>query len=126
MGKSARCCVGISVFLIVILYVLFAGGGPLSFVHSPSALFVLSAAGGLGLAGHRGNGFVGYVASFKKHVITCGVLGTLIGVIQMLRNLSDPEAIGAGLAVALLCPFYSIILYGICESLVNVHRKDEE
>ncbi len=46
-------------------------------------------------------------------------------VFQMLRNLSSPEAIGAGLAVALLCPFYSIILYGISDSLVNANRQSE-
>jgi len=123
MGKGLRYCLGISVFVIVILYCLFAGGGPQSFLHVPSALFVLGTAGGLGLAGHRGSGVAGYVASLKKHLLTCGVLGTLIGVIQMLRHLSSPEAIGAGLAVALLCPFYSIILYGLSESFVNANRK---
>ncbi len=47
-------------------------------------------------------------------------------VFQMLRNVSSPESIGAGLAMALLCPFYSIILYGISESFVNVNRKKKE
>jgi flagellar motor component MotA len=123
MGKGVRYCLGISVFLIVIFYCVFAGGGAQSFLHIPSLLFVLGTAGGLGLAGHRGNGVCGYVASLKKHLITSGVLGTLIGVIQMMRNLGDPEAIGAGLAVTLLCPFYSIILYGFSESFVNANRE---
>jgi len=35
-----------------------------------------------------------------------GMIGTLIGLIQMLRNLSSPDQIGAGMAVALLTTFY--------------------
>ena len=35
-----------------------------------------------------------------------GMIGTLIGLVQMLRNLSSPEAIGGGMAVALLTTFY--------------------
>jgi len=35
-----------------------------------------------------------------------GMIGTLIGLVQMLRNLSSPEQIGAGMAVALLTTFY--------------------
>jgi chemotaxis protein MotA len=35
-----------------------------------------------------------------------GMIGTLIGLVQMLKNLSSPEAIGSGMAVALLTTFY--------------------
>jgi chemotaxis protein MotA len=35
-----------------------------------------------------------------------GMIGTLIGLIQMLRSLESPEKIGAGMAVALLTTFY--------------------
>ncbi len=35
-----------------------------------------------------------------------GMIGTLIGLIQMLQNMSDPSSIGAGMAVALLTTFY--------------------
>lgn len=35
-----------------------------------------------------------------------GMIGTLIGLIQMLQNLSDPSQIGAGMAVALITTFY--------------------
>ncbi len=35
-----------------------------------------------------------------------GMIGTLIGLIQMLRNLDSPDQIGAGMAVALLTTFY--------------------
>ncbi len=35
-----------------------------------------------------------------------GMIGTLIGLVQMLRNLDSPDAIGGGMAVALLTTFY--------------------
>ena len=35
-----------------------------------------------------------------------GMLGTLIGLIQMLGNLTDPNALGPGMAVALVTTFY--------------------
>ncbi|MCB9063194.1 MAG: motility protein A [Halobacteriovoraceae bacterium] len=39
-----------------------------------------------------------------------GMIGTLIGLVQMLQNLSDPSAIGPAMAVALLTTFYGAIL----------------
>lgn len=39
-----------------------------------------------------------------------GMIGTLIGLVQMLANLSDPSSIGAGMAVALLTTFYGSII----------------
>ncbi len=35
-----------------------------------------------------------------------GMIGTLIGLVQMLKNLSSPDQIGSGMAVALLTTFY--------------------
>jgi len=39
-----------------------------------------------------------------------GMIGTLIGLVQMLRNLSSPDQIGAGMAVALITTFYGALL----------------
>ncbi|MCA1906447.1 MAG: MotA/TolQ/ExbB proton channel family protein [Desulfarculus sp.] len=39
-----------------------------------------------------------------------GMLGTLIGLIQMLRSMSTPDAIGPGMAVALITTFYGSML----------------
>ncbi len=39
-----------------------------------------------------------------------GMIGTLIGLIQMLRNLNDPSALGPGMAVALITTLYGAIL----------------
>ena len=38
-----------------------------------------------------------------------GMIGTLIGLIQMLRSLDSPESIGAGMAVALITTFYGAL-----------------
>lgn len=39
-----------------------------------------------------------------------GLIGTLIGLVQMLANLKDPNAIGPAMAVALLTTFYGAVL----------------
>lgn len=39
-----------------------------------------------------------------------GMLGTLIGLIQMLGHLDDPNALGPGMAVALITTFYGSII----------------
>lgn len=46
----------------------------------------------------------------SRFIIGTGVLGTLIGLIQMLRNLEDPSTIGMGMAVALLTSLYAIFM----------------
>ena len=38
-----------------------------------------------------------------------GMIGTLIGLIQMLQNLSDPSAIGPAMAVAMITTFYGAL-----------------
>jgi chemotaxis protein MotA len=37
-----------------------------------------------------------------------GLLGTLIGVVQILRNLTDPQSLGAAMAIAVTTTFYGI------------------
>ncbi len=39
-----------------------------------------------------------------------GMIGTLVGLVQMLQNLSDPSKIGGGMAVALLTTLYGAML----------------
>ncbi len=39
-----------------------------------------------------------------------GMLGTLIGLVIMLKNLDDPSALGPGMAVALITTFYGAII----------------
>ncbi len=42
-----------------------------------------------------------------------GMIGTLIGLVQMLANMSDPKAIGPAMAVALLTTMYGAILANV-------------
>jgi len=42
-----------------------------------------------------------------------GLVGTLIGLITMLKDLSDPRAIGAGMSVALMATFYGVLMAGL-------------
>ncbi len=39
-----------------------------------------------------------------------GMIGTLIGLVQMLQNLSDPAGLGKGMAIALLTTFYGAFI----------------
>ncbi|MEO1526409.1 MAG: MotA/TolQ/ExbB proton channel family protein [Planctomycetota bacterium] len=42
-----------------------------------------------------------------------GMIGTLIGLVQMLRNLSDPSKIGGGMATALLTTLYGALVANV-------------
>ncbi|WP_027177649.1 motility protein A [Maridesulfovibrio bastinii] len=53
-----------------------------------------------------------------------GMIGTLIGLVNMLSNLSDPDAIGPAMAVALLTTFYGAVLANIM--FLPIAKKLEE
>lgn len=48
--------------------------------------------------------------SFGDAAPAFGMIGTLIGLVQMLGNMSDPSAIGPAMAVALLTTLYGAVL----------------
>ncbi len=58
-----------------------------------------------------------------------GMIGTLVGLVQMLSNLSDPSGIGAGMAVALLTTFYGAVLANVfflpMSGCLDVRAKEE-
>lgn len=45
-----------------------------------------------------------------KYAPAFGMIGTLIGLVQMLGNLSSPDDIGSGMATALITTFYGAVL----------------
>ena len=58
-----------------------------------------------------------------------GMIGTLIGLVQMMSNMSDPKALGPAMAVALLTTFYGAVIANtialpIADKLS--HRSNEE
>lgn len=58
-----------------------------------------------------------------------GMIGTLIGLVQMLRNLNDPSQIGTGMATALITTFYGALMANLfCLPLagkLDVTSQDE-
>ena len=55
----------------------------------------------------------GILDTFGKYAPAMGMIGTLIGLVAMLQNMSDPSQIGAGMAVALLTTLYGAILSNV-------------
>ncbi len=72
---------------------------------------------------------VGIFKAFGDVAPAMGMIGTLIGLVQMMSNMSDPALIGPAMAVALLTTFYGAIMattiaLPIADKLA--HRSNEE
>jgi len=52
-----------------------------------------------------------------------GMIGTLIGLINMLKNLNNSEALGPGMAVALVTTFYGVVLANLVLKPVSKKLK---
>jgi len=48
--------------------------------------------------------------SFGEYAPALGMIGTVIGLVQMLQTMSDPSSIGPAMAVALITTFYGAVL----------------
>jgi chemotaxis protein MotA len=58
-----------------------------------------------------------------------GMIGTLIGLVQMLQAMDDPSAIGPGMAVALITTFYGALMANLVYLPIAAKlklRSDEE
>ncbi|MDP6346642.1 MAG: MotA/TolQ/ExbB proton channel family protein [Alphaproteobacteria bacterium] len=62
-----------------------------------------------GMAARHENG-VGILQRAATVAPAMGLIGTLVGLVQMLGNLDDPDAIGPSMAVALLTTLYGAML----------------
>jgi chemotaxis protein MotA len=60
---------------------------------------------------------------------TFGMMGTVIGLVLMLKNMSDPSAIGPAMAIALITTYYGSILANIIcwpiATRLRLHHADE-
>ncbi|MBT6117152.1 MAG: flagellar motor protein MotA [Rhodospirillaceae bacterium] len=59
---------------------------------------------------HRHQKAAGILRKAAEVAPAMGLIGTLVGLVQMLGNLEDPSTIGPSMAVALLTTFYGAIL----------------
>ena len=52
---------------------------------------------------------ISFLKAMGGYAPTMGMLGTVVGLINMLGNLSDPEQLGIGMSLALLTTLYGVI-----------------
>ena len=53
---------------------------------------------------------IGFWDQFAAMAPAYGMIGTLIGLIQMLKNLNDPSTLGPAMAVALITTLYGALM----------------
>ena len=58
----------------------------------------------------RHQGVIGVWRSMAEAAPAMGMIGTIIGLVQMFANMDDPAKIGPGMAVAMLTTLYGIVL----------------
>ncbi len=74
----------------------------------------------LGCIEGRHNDVIGFWDKLSAMGPAWGMIGTLIGLINMLKDLNDPSTIGPNMAVALITTFYgSLLANWICIPVVN-------
>ena len=67
----------------------------------------------LELMAHRHATASGVFKSWKDIAPAMGMIGTLVGLVGMLQNMSDPKAIGPAMAIALLTTLYGALIANI-------------
>ncbi|MDC0254491.1 MotA/TolQ/ExbB proton channel family protein [Bacteriovoracales bacterium] len=124
----------LSIFIVGFAFVaaILAGGDLRAFLDVPSALFVGSSFGLLFRVNWKiaspmsekvegsditGWELLGYTAIFM------GLVGTLVGTIIMLGNLSNPASIGPAMAISCLTTFYGSLIFLFSFLLGNFRVK---
>jgi flagellar motor component MotA len=116
--------IGLFIFLFIIVASIWLGGSLVQFVHFPSVIFVIILSSGFALMKYqKGKGKFNLIKNIKKYSIPSGVIGCLIGIIQMCSSYTDPAQLPAGAAVAVLTIFYGLILYCIIDALIEQEHK---
>lgn len=65
------------------------------------------------LMAHRHSEASGVFKSWKDIAPAMGMIGTLVGLVGMLQNMSDPKAIGPAMAIALLTTLYGALIANV-------------
>lgn len=63
------------------------------------------------------------ILSMAGYAPAYGMIGTLIGLIVMLKNLDDPDSLGPGMGTALITTFYGVILANLIFSPIAKKLK---
>ena len=82
----------------------------MSLLNLPSAIFVLVPVLGAFIASQFTQQGIKLANSI---ILQTGLVGTLIGLVTMLGNMSDPSSIGPGLSIASLTILYALITFYI-------------
>lgn len=121
---------GIVIYLVLIVAVMFMGGYISVFTDIPSLVLIIGAllavtvsTGSMGLLKYSfkasikddyfdkklNNISIEFLDLLFKSSIGIGIIGFMIGIIIMMHNLSDPVSIGPSFGVAMLVLFYSLL-----------------
>jgi chemotaxis protein MotA len=77
----------------------------------------------------RHNDYIGVFSGWGDYAGAYGLIGTLVGLVAMLVNMSDPSAIGPAMAVALLTTMYGAMIAnmitGPISTILGVRNNDE-
>jgi len=126
---------------VFLWWAIFVGGGWVFLVHVPTFVFVVGLSFLLCL-GSFGSDFLRFIpaalrvlafeplraearwaeiARFASRcVVGCAAVATLVGMVQLLRNMTSPNDIGAGMALSMLPSFYALAISELF--LAVVHR----
>lgn len=116
--------IGLFIFLFIIAASIWVGGSIFQFIHIPSMVFVIIVSLGLALMKYRkGDSSSAFLSNLKRYSIPSGVIGCLIGFVQIGANVSDPAQIPAGVGVAVLTIFYGLVLYCVIDALAEQEHK---
>jgi chemotaxis protein MotA len=71
----------------------------------------------------------GLMDTMGRYAPAYGMIGTLMGLIMMLSNMSDPSSIGAGMAVALITTLYGAVISNavflpFADKLSSMNKKE--
>lgn len=121
------------IFGVVIWIVTFGLMSQLSgaklpmFINVPALLFVgLWVCGALMIAGAKQQSRAVRLRVAAVTAWYSGVIAFTMGLISLLANISDPQAIGPNISVALTSILYGALVCMVCRILENMEKASEE
>jgi len=78
----------------------------------------------LGYTDERHENIAGFYSALATYAPSWGMIGTMIGLVLMLGDLDDPDALGPMMAIALITTFYGCILANVLFNPIASKLKD--